>query len=327
MARESKAKRHERRFGKPERLVDMIFTHHWRLSPGFGPEVASMVDRITSATVIDASNVVEYFSQNPEKDWKWTDLPASRCPFRYALVEYKPSWVFRPFAKRVGILVSESSPLKFFGRLDSEWLQAQSSMGLSQILSDVPMLQDRTETILNFYLIALFAGKRKFVSPVAIGTLFLGDDGRLLRSPLAQIDREMFRHDEAAGLKDMFFDSVFPGILALSFMNCRNVTLEAVEPDRRINRERRKHGLKPFLRYHTINIEPMKRVLKTEGNIETEGLKRALHICRGHFATYTDSMFGRKLEEPVTVWRPAHVRGEAKQGVVLKDYRVDAPKP
>lgn len=113
---------------------------------------------------------------------------------------------------------------------------------------------------------------------------------------------------------------------ALSFMNCKNVTIDAQEPDRQINRERRKAGLKPFVRFHTINIEPMRSVLKSEGGIEENGLKRALHICRGHFATYSDRMFGRELETPVTVWRPAHVRGSAKEGLVISDYRVSGPK-
>jgi hypothetical protein len=103
------------------------------------------------------------------------------------------------------------------------------------------------------------------------------------------------------------------------------VTLDAVEPDPHVNRERRRHGLKPFVRYHTINIEPMKKVLRTEGQIESQGLKRALHICRGHFSTYSEErpLFGKVAG---TFWIPAHVRGEAKEGLVISDYRVKGPR-
>ena len=91
------------------------------------------------------------------------------------------------------------------------------------------------------------------------------------------------------------------------------------------NRERVRAGLKPFLSYHTIQIEPVKQVLRTEGGIATNGLKKALHICRGHFATYRDNFMGRKLESPVTMWRPSHVRGSLEQGVVVSDYKIHAP--
>jgi hypothetical protein len=114
----------------------------------------------------------------------------------------------------------------------------------------------------------------------------------------------------------------FPAYLTLSFMHCKNVLTSTVEPDRRLYRERERHGLKPFLRYHTIDIEPMKRVLRTEGNIESTGLKRALHICRGHFATYSAErpLFGKVAG---TFWIPSHVRGTSDEGVVVSDYRVN----
>jgi hypothetical protein len=115
-----------------------------------------------------------------------------------------------------------------------------------------------------------------------------------------------------------------PAFMALSFMGCKNVGVEVHEPDAKLNRERTRHGLKPFLRYHTINIEPMRKVLRTEGKIETNGLKKALHICRGHFARYTEDkpLFGHTTG---LVWRPAHARGSAKEGIVVSDYKVNSP--
>lgn len=54
------------------------------------------------------------------------------------------------------------------------------------------------------------------------------------------------------------------------------------------------------------------------------GLRKALHLVRGHFATYTPDkpLFGRITG---TVWKPSHVRGDAAEGIVAKDYRVKAP--
>lgn len=164
--------------------------------------------------------------------------------------------------------------------------------------------------------------------PLIDWTCPVGASGQVLVDPspmlfLGGIEPDPSLTHEVRDALGCFLPAAF---LALSFMNCKNVVLEVVEPDRQLNRVRRRAGLKPFIRYHTINIEPMKKVLRTEGNVESEGLKRALHICRGHFATFSESFMGRPLAEPLTVWRPAHVRGEAKQGVVFKDYNVNPPK-
>ena len=91
-----------------------------------------------------------------------------------------------------------------------------------------------------------------------------------------------------------------------------------------INRTRRKHGRKPFLRYSTTRLTEWKLGASHGGWSRDERAEKGSHICRGHFATYADSMLGRKLDKPVTVWRPSHIRGAAKQGVVVSDYVVKA---
>jgi hypothetical protein len=51
------------------------------------------------------------------------------------------------------------------------------------------------------------------------------------------------------------------------------------------------------------------------------GLVHALHICRGHFKTFTEDapLFGKRVG---TYWWASQVRGKAEEGVVEKDYRV-----
>ena len=92
----------------------------------------------------------------------------------------------------------------------------------------------------------------------------------------------------------------------------------------KVAKKRRKAGKPVGTVYKTLAIEPMKAVLSSEGGVTTNGLKRALHICRGHFATYTADkpLFGHFVG---TVWRPMHTRGNKKHGEVKKDYRIEAP--
>jgi len=115
-----------------------------------------------------------------------------------------------------------------------------------------------------------------------------------------------------------------PVHLTFSFMHCKNIKQREVVPPAILRQPwKKKHG-RPLVRYRVLDIDPMRKVLKSEGRSDEVGLKKALHICRGHFATYTEDapLFGRVTG---TFWKPQHVRGSAKHGAVVKDYRVGAP--
>ena len=114
-----------------------------------------------------------------------------------------------------------------------------------------------------------------------------------------------------------------PALMAIAFMHCKNVSQSEVMPSRQERRELARRQ-KPLVIYRTLQIEPMKRVLESEGGMSHNGLKKALHICRGHFSEYTDEkpLFGKYAGR---FWIPAHVRGTAEAGKIIKDYRVMAP--
>lgn len=110
--------------------------------------------------------------------------------------------------------------------------------------------------------------------------------------------------------------------LTLSFMHCKNVrSLDATgiegPGDKWLSRKRL-----PKLKYRVLDIGPMREVLRTEGQSDQVGLSKAMHICRGHFATYTaeNPLFGKFTGN---FWRPAHVRGAPEFGLVQKDYKVN----
>jgi hypothetical protein len=118
----------------------------------------------------------------------------------------------------------------------------------------------------------------------------------------------------------------YPALLTISFLHCKNVTLQQMltsssSPSRSKKAKKHARPINSRITYHILDIEPMKRALKTEGNIEQNGLKKALHICRGHFANYESGkgLFGKYHG---TYWIPQHVRGSAEQGIRLKDYRL-----
>lgn len=108
--------------------------------------------------------------------------------------------------------------------------------------------------------------------------------------------------------------------LAMSLMDCKNVELRERSEDGPSAKWLRRQKL-PAIRYRVLDIEPMRKVLRTEGDMETNGLKKALHICRGHFSTYTEEkpLFGKYVGR---YWVPSHTRGSLEHGAVVKDYRV-----
>ncbi len=116
----------------------------------------------------------------------------------------------------------------------------------------------------------------------------------------------------------------YPALLAASFLHCRNVSTEEHVPQPKLNKAYRKRHGRPLVRYKTLTIEPMKRILRKEGHVEVNGLSKALHICRGHFKDYRASagLFGKHKG---LFWWDMQARGALDQGAVVKDYAIKLP--
>lgn len=116
---------------------------------------------------------------------------------------------------------------------------------------------------------------------------------------------------------------LFPCLLSLSFLHCKNVTQVVTDPIPKLNRARVKEGKPPFVRFHTLEIEPMKKVLRHQGREHEQDLAKALHICRGHFADYRNGagLFGKHKG---VYWWDSQVKGSKSKGVVVKEYDVQA---
>lgn len=156
------------------------------------------------------------------------------------------------------------------------------------------------------------------------GKIVTAKDGKFLfvtNEYLPTYQRARVAMDDA----QLLWVDVLPILLGLSFLHCKNVQRVRVEGSVKLNKARLRRGKKPLATYYTLEIDPMKKVLREEGQIATQGLKRALHITRGHFADYTagKGLFGKVHG---TFWVPQHVKGSASHGIVEKDYAVKAPQ-
>ena len=152
------------------------------------------------------------------------------------------------------------------------------------------------------------------VMPVAMCGIAVAEDGRVLGMAFGRGGDEV--EDETdRGLIHLVLGILFA---AVAFMHCKNVKIQPNDPPAALNKKRLKRGHKPLVRFHTLQIEPMTRILQTEGRAGTSGIKQALHICRGHFKKFDDKpLFGRHRG---LYWWDQQVRGRSKEGVVVKDY-------
>lgn len=105
----------------------------------------------------------------------------------------------------------------------------------------------------------------------------------------------------------------------LEILNCKNISTIDNPPPERLNKKRVKNGKQPLFTYKTLVIKPTS---KKQVSQEAQGLwENRVHLCRGHFKTYTEKnpLFGSHTGR---YWWQSSVRGNKAKGVVMKDYEV-----
>lgn len=115
---------------------------------------------------------------------------------------------------------------------------------------------------------------------------------------------------------------LLPVFFALTFMNCRNVVREERKQPRAESRKhQRTHGV-PLSTYQVCRLQVDQPVVVRDTDGVGESKSTPLHICRGHFRHYTKErpLFGHYVGP---VWVPMHTRGNAANGVRVRDFEVE----
>lgn len=139
------------------------------------------------------------------------------------------------------------------------------------------------------------------------GAMFLciDSEGHLLERPWMQSYAEPRWAEEMKSLMTW----LHPTLLAVTFLHCKNVRIEDNQvPKPLAKKYRERHGGVNPTSYKTLIIEPLKQILRHEGNSDKVGIAKAMHICRGHFRDYREGrgLFGKYKQ---LVWTPMTVRG------------------
>lgn len=147
------------------------------------------------------------------------------------------------------------------------------------------------------------------------------------RSPLsddAEWQEEYRRVKRLMATKDFLLLAKIPFLLS-ALLSCKNVTPQPVDPPEALNKKRLKRGKGPLYRYHILTVDPNKgRSLAGKSSGKNLGTM-PVHLCRGHFKEYTEErpLFGRVTGR---FWWQPFARGEARNGIVTKDYKIKEPE-
>jgi len=148
--------------------------------------------------------------------------------------------------------------------------------------------------------------------------LLIDEHGALIDRPWSQVFCDKQHNESVASLMGWYH----PALLAISFLHCKNVQVtQNYTPRPLVKKFRAKHGFSPTP-YKTLVIEPLKQILRTQGHADSNGIAKAMHICRGHFRDYRDGagLFGKYK---VLVWQDQIVRGTRRtEGMKPREIEV-----
>jgi len=266
-----------------------------------------MISKIDNSEIILIDNVAEYFWKSEQDEWDFEkDFPNLAPPFENMWMEYSmPSGV-----------------LHFDGENHK---RDSSGTRVGVLFSSVDITESGAKWGL---LMSLFLGNSERVNnDYFMYGLAIEKDGRIAKHGeevqyMAIILEEINATERVHKIYDELFVNVYPALLAISFLHCKNVEIIPRKSDDKKNEKRNRNSSK--IKYKVLEIEPMKKVLREEGKSESLGLKQSLHICRGHFKDFSkgEGLFGKYKD---MYWWNSQVRGSIEKGIVMKDYVITSP--
>lgn len=309
-----------------------------------GMNYAALKDRlkaqrelIKSSTILRADGVAEWYAGHSKTVWDLkSDIPNFSPPFRTCWIEWREpkTWLMDKGVveskneSQVGVWImagdvndENRDDAEGFKKLISYMLGCHPSMMPDDCYGRIKeaLLDSKWVLLGEQWLTAVehFQG-RPFWSGYSFA-IFVSPSGGVVDHILGGPSLRFSLENHGSEAVDGIYSPIHIAGLAYSFCHCKNVVIQKADDDRGARFHKRTKT--PILTYRTLDICPMKDVLRKEGQIDSVGVKRAMHICRGHFATYTEDapLFGRITG---TVFRPQHVRGAEENGVVVKNYSV-----
>ena len=295
------------------RLIDDIRAGVLRLASEVNAPLDAILHSIVSEAVpVVAQNVVAAVTDSLDGgEWlPWRNFPSMRAPFPITWLEWD--------------LYAESRDLGPGLRIGMLYTEEDGPVGPD----GAPCTTDAVgggKALVNYLGHALlFVHQRRTKSVYYVGQMHftLNEQGRFIKPDIPV----GYCNDIPPHLEDgesCVLGQMQVGLYAIGLMNCSNIGTVEVVPHPKVSKKREKKYGKPLVRYRVIQVVPhtVKKRTKTDPDQVSEGT--ALHLCRGHFKTFTKEGGGLgRYHITGTFWWRAQIRGEKKQGMVIHDYEV-----
>ena len=107
--------------------------------------------------------------------------------------------------------------------------------------------------------------------------------------------------------------------MAMMFLSCKNIGTVNNHPQKALNQKRKKNKKQELFTYKTLVLNP---VGKKQCSIPKHLWDNRIHLCRGHFKTYSkeNPLMGKFTGR---FWWQPQIRGNKDNGIVEKDYSVE----
>jgi hypothetical protein len=261
--------------------------------------------------VLLIDNVADYYYRGTDQEY-WDlgrDFPNMAPPYQMFWTEHK-----LPHTIRSGE----------FGNTECEFIGKDARSGVFWVAvdrADWPRHEDLPETVRWVLTAEMFidydAHGKLIEGPTGTMGLMVDSEGTLVGTPMMKC-YSGGQHEEV--LKG-FITWLHPALLAVSFLHCRNVkVIDNETPAPLAKKYHARTGVWPRP-FHTLEIDPLRQILKTQGNAQANGLAKAMHICRGHFKDYREGrgLFGKYHQ---IVWQPSVVRGTQGKEAGHREVRI-----
>lgn len=292
------------------------------------------------AQVVDVTNVQEYLRASASLRQDPFDMPNVAPQFPTTFYEFWTGHEGMAKGTRIGLLIASWDREKDPDGDDSDiplWVRSRDRWEFRGEVRDMSdsrwMLWGLEVSTGGNYL-----PRNVIQGPSCSFSIEVGHDGRVVRfkdgiEPVAganfmddlhevrvDIDVKALNQLRWGGLKF----SLLPCLFASSLMHCKNAEMHENVPDQKLSRAFYRRSGHQMTRYYTLTVGPVGSKKSTGSAHNGPKIAKSLHICRGHFSTYTEDrpLFGKYSGQ---FWIPSHVRGTTEVGAIVKDYSVKAP--
>lgn len=167
--------------------------------------------------------------------------------------------------------------------------------------------------------------------PLAAELAYLDASGSMIAASRGSMLLVPYQDEMTDAQKQASVDELSAAFLSLYFAICllhtKNIVVKDEEAPQKKQKRHATINRTPQTQFKVLDIAPLKQEVRrtTTADPTLSEIKKALHLCRGHYRRYTEEskLFGKHTG---IFWIPAHVRGSKDAGEIKKDYRVLSPK-